>query len=141
MVGHFQVAHELNEIGFKFMQGSFVYTAWIGIKGLLTPHILLHMFLSKWWIEDDLKKFCSQFEGIFSILSCHNYNSFIFIFIFLFVLAFQKTSDRVRSQGSQSTTAQEFKEAMYAHSVYKYPYLVFNRNQTGNKVRCQYIIK
>ncbi|PIK37030.1 putative synaptotagmin-2-like [Apostichopus japonicus] len=35
-----------------------------------------------------------------------------------FELADLKTSDRVRSQGSQSTTAQEFKEAMYAHSVY-----------------------
>lgn len=52
-----------------------------------------------------------------------------------FALADLKNSDRVRTQWSQSSTVQEFKEAMYAHSVYKYPCLVLkDRSQTGNKI-------
>lgn len=50
-----------------------------------------------------------------------------------FPLADLKNSDRVRTKWSQNTTVQEFREAMYAHAVYKYPKLIFQK-QEGNKV-------
>ncbi|XP_072027375.1 synaptotagmin-1-like [Amphiura filiformis] len=50
-----------------------------------------------------------------------------------FPLADLKNSDRVRTKWSQTTTVQEFREAMYAHAVYKYPKLIFQKHK-GNKV-------
>ncbi|XP_071484802.1 synaptotagmin-1-like [Diadema antillarum] len=50
-----------------------------------------------------------------------------------FPLADLKNSERVRTKWSQTATVQEFREAMYAHSVYRYPGLVFQKHR-GNKV-------
>ncbi|XP_038054246.1 double C2-like domain-containing protein beta [Patiria miniata] len=50
-----------------------------------------------------------------------------------FPLADLKNSDRVRTKWAQTATVQEFREAMYAHAVYKCPKLIFQNHQ-GNKV-------
>ncbi|XP_022106455.1 synaptotagmin-1-like [Acanthaster planci] len=50
-----------------------------------------------------------------------------------FPLADLKNSDRVRTKWAQTATVQEFREAMYAHAVYRYPKLIFQNHQ-GNKV-------
>ncbi|XP_070559077.1 synaptotagmin-1-like [Ptychodera flava] len=50
-----------------------------------------------------------------------------------FELADLKNHHRVRSKWSQKALVQEFKEAMYAHAVYKYPAFLFQK-QEGNKV-------
>ncbi|XP_041458628.1 synaptotagmin-1-like [Lytechinus variegatus] len=50
-----------------------------------------------------------------------------------FPLTDLKNSERTRTKWSQTATVQEFREAMYAHSVYRYPGLVFQKHR-GNKV-------
>ncbi|XP_033118825.1 double C2-like domain-containing protein beta [Anneissia japonica] len=50
-----------------------------------------------------------------------------------FALADLKNSNKVRTKWSQTATVQEFREAMYAHAVNRYPKLVFQKHK-GNKV-------
>ncbi|XP_071960565.1 synaptotagmin-1-like [Antedon mediterranea] len=50
-----------------------------------------------------------------------------------FRLADLKNSNKVRTKWSQTATVQEFREAMYAHSINRYPRLIFQKH-TGNKV-------